>query len=155
MHSQQPARHPSAASKNSSNLAQSQSTSASQNLLVYGPHIHISMASNWISPKSVKHGLPLYLQPHLITAAKFASSLPHQVYFQTCPITISECISKFTPSWPPSISRITLNHCPQLHLQTRLFMALGCMFEFTRLSFSGATCIALKNRLQPVQINHV
>jgi len=76
-----------------------------------------------------------------------------QVHLQTCSITVSECISESTRSWPPSASLSSLDL--QVHLQTCSVTASECISDFTRSSSSGAPPIALKHRLQPVQIYFV
>ena len=48
-----------------------------------------------------------------------------------------------------------LDYCLQVHLQTRSVTASEYISEFTRMSFLGAPEIALKHRLQPVQIYRV
>jgi len=75
-----------------------------------------------------------------------------QVLLQTSCITISECISKFTRSRPPSVSLNTLDYRLQVHLQAHSIAASEYISEFTRSSFLGAPQIAFKHRLQPVQI---
>ena len=41
------------------------------------------------------------------------------MHLHTRSITISQCISKFTRSWPPGVSPNTLDYHLQVHLQTR------------------------------------
>jgi len=130
------------------------------------------------------YGLQVYLQPHSITPSKSVQSWPprvspnslnpgFQVYFQTRSLTAS----KFARSRPPSASPNPLDHdCGvhlyvhsirsskcisnyarllHAHLQSHSIMASECISGLTRLSFSDAPRIALKHRLQPVQIYHV
>jgi len=134
------------------------------------------------SSNSLNHGLQMYLQTPSITASeciyKFTRSRPPNSLdpcFQVCMIMASKCISKLAPSWPRSASPISLDHglrsaCPNSHnhgLQVCTVIAtkcisklaqsrpLKCISESTRLSSSGAPQIALKHRLQPVQIYRV
>ena len=135
---------------------------------------HSIMASKCISkfarlqpPSSHNHSLQVHLQTRSITASKCISkparwrppsaspnSLDNglQVHLQTPSIAISECISKFTRSRPPSVCANTVDYYLQVHLQTSSITASECISEFTRSSFSGPPQIALKHRLQPVQI---
>jgi len=71
-----------------------------------------------------------------------------KVHLQTRSITVLECISKFTCSRSPSSHERGL----QVHLQTRSIMVSKYIPEFTRLASSATPRIALKHRLQPVQI---
>jgi len=146
MESDHPVRHPSTVSKYSSNLPRSRPPSAS---LI-----------------SLDHGLQVHRQSRSITASKGISKLTGlwpaishehglQVHLQTRLITILECIFKFTPSLPPSESPRMLDYRLQVHLQTHSITASEYISEFTRSSFSGAPQIALKHRLQPVQIYRV
>jgi len=60
-----------------------------------------------------------------------------------------------TPSWPPSASRSSLNLGLEVHFQTRLITSSQCISVFTWSSCSDTPGIALKHRLQPVQIYRV
>jgi len=95
-----PARRPSAASKYSSNLAQSRPPS--------------------VSPNSLNHGLQVHLQTRSITTSKCISKLTQsrppsasltpldlslRVHLQTRSIAASKCISEFTQSPSPSASQ--------------------------------------------------
>ena len=172
-------RHPSTGSKYSSKLARLQPPSVSPISLDYGLPVHLQtrsiVACNLArsqppsaSPNSLDYCLQVrmimastsaYLQTHTITASKCISKLarlqPPEVHLQTPSISISECISKFTLSRPLSVSPNTLDYRLQVHLQSRSITALECISEFTRSSFSGAPRIALKRRLQPIQIYSV
>jgi len=129
---------------------------------VYISKLAWSRPPSW-SPNLLKHGLQLYLPLCSSTPSEFARSWPPsaspnlldyglQVHLHTRLILISECISKFTPLWPPIVSPTTLNHDSQVHLQTCSIISFEWMWEFTRSSFSSTPRIALKHRLQPVQI---
>jgi hypothetical protein len=109
------------------------------NSLDYGLQVRTIMASKCISKLARSRSRSASL-----------SSLDHslQVYLQIHSITASKCISKLARSRPPS----SHDHGLQVHLQTRSITASECISEFTRSSFSGAPRIALKHRLQPVQI---
>jgi len=144
--SHHPVHRPSTASKYSSNRARSRPPSA--------------------SPITLHHGLQVHLETRSITASNCISQLARlrpassdkhglQVHLQTRSIAISECISKFTRSLPRSVSPNMLDYCLQVHLQTRSVTASEYISEFTRMSFLGAPEIALKHRLQPVQIYRV
>jgi len=73
------------------------------------------------------------------------------VHLRTPAITAFKCISTLARLWRPS------SHDPgsQVHRTTRSFTASEGISEFTQSSFSGAPRIALKHRLQPVQIYSV
>jgi len=51
--------------------------------------------------------------PERITKVKW---LHLEVYLQTCSITISECITKFPCSWPPSVFPNFLDYILQVHV---------------------------------------
>jgi len=150
MVSQHLARCPSTSSRYSSNLAWSQPPSASPNSLDYSLQVRMIKASKGISPNSHHLGLLVYLLSCSISANKFPWSWPPQVYLQTNSSTISECISKFTRSQPPSESPTPLDYCLQVHLQSSLITASECISECTRSTFSGAPRNALKHCLQLV-----
>ena len=84
------------------------------------------------SPNSLDHSLQVHLWVQL--------DLGLQVHLQSRSITDSKCISELH------------NLGLQVLLQTRSITASKSISEFTRSSFSGAPRIALKHRLQPVQI---
>jgi len=111
------------------------------------------------SPNLLDHSLLVYLQTPIIMASNCISPYTRdhdlQRHLETRSITISECISMFSRSGPRSVSPNTLDYGLQVHLKTRSIMASECISEFTRSSFSGAPRIALKHRLQPVQICRV
>jgi len=123
-------------------------------------HSHVCESTNWWI-ESQHPGAPsidrlqVLVQSRTITASK--------VYHQTRSITASKfarswppkCISKPARSRPPIVSPNSLDCGLQVHLQTRSITASKCISEVTRSSFSGATRIALKHRLQPVQIYRV
>jgi len=106
--------------------------SASLSTLDPGLHVHFQTRSIIASksifklarsrpPSSQDHDLPVHLTPRSISASKFAWSWPPsasrnlldhslQVNPQIRLISISECISKFTRSGPPSVSPYTLDY---------------------------------------------
>ena len=108
-----------------------------------------------VFPNSLDYGL----QSRSITPSKCISKLVPfqrpQVHLQSPLITISECISMFTRSRPPSVSPSTLGYRLQVHLHSRSITASEYISEFTWSSFSGALRIAVKRRLQPIQIYRV
>jgi len=110
---QHPARHPSTASKYSSNHAQSQPPSVSPHSLDYSLQVHICILARSrtpsASPTSLDLGLQVCLQPCLITANKCISpnSLDHGHQVN---------ISKLTRSRSPSASLSSLSR----HVQARL-----------------------------------
>jgi len=124
-----------------------------------GLQVHISkLARSWP---------PVHLQTRSSTASNCISKLARlrppsaspnlldhglQVHHQTRSIMVSNCISKLARSRPPIVSPNTLDYCLQVHLETCSITASECISEFTRSSFSGAPRIALKHRLQPIQI---
>jgi len=112
------------------NCTESQPTSVSPNYLDYSLQVCTLIASKCKSPNLHNLGLHLHF--------KFRS------------IKISKCISKFTPSGPPSGSLNILNYRLRVHLQTCLITASKCIPEFAWLSFSGAPGIAVKHRQRPV-----
>jgi hypothetical protein len=106
--------------------------------------------------------LPVLVQTRSIMASKLARSWPPsaspnlldrglQVHLGTRSITAFKCTSTLARLRPPS----SHDHGLQVHLQTRSITTSEDISEFTRSSFSGAPQIALKHRLQPVQIYHV
>jgi hypothetical protein len=118
------------------------------------------------SPILLDRGLQVHLQTRSSTASKCISKLARlqhpssrdhglQVHLHTRLITASKCISKLARSRPSSVSLNSPDYGLQAHLQTRSITASECIYEFTRSSFSGAPRIALKHRLQPVQIYRV
>ena len=142
----------------------------------------ISKLNRLRPPNSLDRGLQVYLQSYWITPSKCISkltrlrpsnSLDHglyiptimgskyissnlldhglQVYRQTC----WTMASKLAQSPPPSVSPNKLNYRLQVHLQTCSITASECISKFTWLQFSDAPRIALKHRLQPVQIYRV
>jgi len=119
----------------------------------------ISRLARLRAPRSHDHCLQVHISK--LARSRPPSVSPNsldyglQVHLQTRSITISECISKFTRSRPPSVSPNTLDYRLQVHLQIRSITALEYISEFTRSSFTGAPRIALKHRLQPVQIYRV
>jgi len=138
---------------------------------------HLVMASrfarSWPPSASTHwpdHNLGVHLYAHSITASKWISKLswlrprspsPNlldhglQVYLQPRSITASKSISSFTRSRPPGVFSNPLDYCLQVRLQTRWITFSERISEFTPSSFSGAPRIALKHRLQPVQIYRV
>ena len=101
----------------------------------HGPQVHTIVASKYISPIALDHGLQVHLQSRSIAASKW--------------------LSKPTQLPPPTASTKSLDHALGVHLQTRSITATECISEFTRSSISGAPRIAVKHRLQPVQIYRV
>jgi len=122
--------------------------------------------------------LPALVQARWVTAckciAKLARSRPPSVSpnslvyaIQVRTIMACRCIYTLARSLPPSASPNSLDHGLQLHLQTLSITAAkvdhqtcsitatACIPAFTRSSFSSAPRIALKHRLQPVQIYRV
>jgi len=104
------ARHPSTATKNSSNLTRSRPPSVYPNSLDYGLQFSTITASKCIS--------------------KLAQSQPPSVYpnsldygLQVCTITASKCISEFTRSWAPSASLSSLDLGLQVQFSTRSITA--------------------------------
>jgi len=71
-----------------------------------------------------------------------------QVHLHTRLITISECISKFTRSRPPSVSPDSLDHGLQAHLQTRSITASKCISKLTWLWSSNSLDHGLQVHLQ-------
>jgi len=153
-----------------STLARSQTPSVSPNSLGCGLQTRSITASKciptlpWLWPRSASPtSLGYGLQTRSIMASKCISKLARsrppsyhhhglQVYLHIPSITISECISRYTRSRTRSVSPIMLDYGLQVHLQTCSTKALECISEFTWSSFSGTLQIALKHRLQPVQI---
>ena len=70
-------------------------------------------------------------------------------------ISASKCISKRSRFRPPIESLSSLDLALQVHLQSCAIMASKCFSEITQSSSFGAPRIALKYRLQPVQIYRV
>jgi len=153
-------------SKCISKLARSRPPSASPNSLDHGLQVHLQTrsiaASKCISklarlqpPSSHDHGLQVHISKLARSWPPSASpnSLDHglQVYLRTRSITAFKCITTLARLRPPS----SHDHGLQVHLQTRSITASEGISEFTRWSFSGAPRIALKHRLQPVQIYRV
>ena len=146
-----PQPHSITASKCISKLARSQPPSVSPNSLNHGLQVHlqtrsitasmcISRLAGFWPASSHGHLLQVHLQTRSITAWKFAQSWPPSAHLQSHSFTASKCISS------------TLDYGLQVHLQSCLITALEYISVFTRSSFSGAPWIALKLRLQPVQI---
>jgi hypothetical protein len=129
-------------------------------------------------PNSLDYGLQVHLQTRSITASKCISKLAQSWPPSVCPnsldhgiqvptIMASKCIYTLARSLPSSVSLNSLDYGLQVHLQSRSIMASkvhlqtrsitppACIPEFTQSSFSGAPRIALKHRLQPVQIYRV
>jgi len=120
----------------------------------HGLHVHLD---------SLDHDLRVHLWVYLMTPCKCISQLARlwppsshnlslQVPLHTHSITISECASKFTRSRPPSVSPNTLDYRLEVHHHTRSIVASQCISECCWSSCWSALRIALKNRLQPVQI---
>jgi len=112
-----------------------------------------------VSPNTLDYRLQVHLETRSITACKFTRSLPPSVSRNTLDYHLqvhlqsrSIMACKFTRSLPPSVSPNTLDYRLQVHLQTGSITASEYISKFTRSSFSGAPRIALKHRLQPVQI---
>jgi len=166
------------ASKCISKPAQLRPPSESPNSLDYRLQVRTIMASECISSNSLNHNLQLYLHTRTITASTSASLNSHDhnlglhLYVHSITTskrifkyarlpppsasgTIVECISKFTRSRLPIVFPSRLEYRLQVHLQSCSITALECISEFTRLSFSGAPRIALKCRLQAIQIYRV
>jgi len=93
--SQHPARHPSTAFQYSSKLTRLRPPSASPNSLDYGLEVHLQTHS--IPVSKLAQLRPPSVSPNLL---KYGV----QLHLHTRLITISECISKFTWSRPPSVS---------------------------------------------------
>jgi len=103
------------------------------------------------------------LQTHSITTPECISNLARlpplilhnyglQMLLLSRLIMISECISKFTPSQPPSVYPNILEYRPQVNLQSRSIRALECISNVTFSSSSGTPRIALSHRLQAILI---
>jgi len=135
-------RHPSTASKSSSNLTRSRPPSVYPNPLDCGLQFCTIRASKCISklaqsqPPSVSpNSLDYGLQVHTITASK--------------------CISEFTRSWPPSASLSSLDLGPQVQFSTRSITAFKYIVN-ERWRVYGDTGVTEDNHgVLPVQINHV
>ena len=127
--SQHPVRRPSTVSMYSSKLAWSRPLSVSPNSLDYGLQVHLQTRS--ITACNFARSWPpsAYLQTRSIKASRGISKLARlrtsQVHLQTPSITISDCISQFTWSWPPSESPNTLNYCLQEHQSRSLSASLS------------------------------
>jgi len=104
-------------------------------------------ASHWTPPNTPPITLHNGLQVHLLRPLDHGLRLHCRVHS----IIASNCTSNLTQSWPPSSQYYGI----QVHLQVSVIRASECMSEFTWLSFTGTPEIALKHRLQPVQIHHV
>ena len=158
-----------------SNLAQSQPPSASPNLLHHGLQVYFQTRSITACKFARSWPSSAYLQPRLITASKCISRLARLRPARSHDHGPQVHISKLARSRPPSVSPDSLNYVlrvrsitaskcisklarlwpPQVHLQTRSITASEYISEFTGSLFSGAPRIALKLRLQPVQIYRV
>jgi len=126
-------------SKCISKLAQSWPPSVSLNSLDYSLQVHTIMASKCIS--KLTRSRPRSVSPN---------TLDYGLQVRT--ITASKCIYKLAWSQPPTVCPNMLYDGLQVHLQTRSITASEWIPEFTQSSFSGAPRIALKHRLQSVQI---
>jgi len=123
-------------------------------------HLLVLVQSRSIMASKVYHKTSLMMVSKCVSKlARWRTPSPYdhvlKVDLHTLLITILDCISQFTWSWPRSISQNILNYLLQVHPQTRMIMVSEWISEFTRPSFSGAPWIALKHRLQAVQICHV
>jgi len=56
-----------------------------------------------------------------------------QVHLHTCPITLLECVSNLTRSWPPTVSPNMLDYTLQRHIQTRSIPASKCISKLAKL----------------------
>jgi len=140
----------------------------------HGRQVHISKLTQLqppsVSPNSLNYGLhkcfsklPLTISECIskFTRSRPPSASPNSldyglhVHLQTLSMTACNCISTLARLRPPCVSPNTLDYRLQVHLQSRSIMATECSSEFTRSSFSGAPRIALKRRLQPIQIYRV
>jgi len=94
---------------------------------------------------------------HLSLHATLSQTLlePSSPWNTFCSCTASEWIYQLARSPSRSASLSSLDHRLQVYLKRSSITALGCIYGFTRSSFSGAPRIALKPRLQPVHIYHV
>jgi hypothetical protein len=125
-----------------SKLAPSRPPSISPNSLDYG---HQS---------SPHHGRQMHPHTRLITAFKCISKLTSSQ---------ASFVSLNSPKYGGKVRTITASKCiaklAQSHLQvlleTRSITASECISAFTRSTISGAPRIAVKHRLQPVQICRV
>ena len=111
-----------------STLARSRPPSYSPNSHDYGRHFRTFIASEWISPNLLNHGLQVYPQTRSNTASKFARSWPPsessnpldhdlEVYLQIHSTTTSKRISKLAWSRPRSVSLISFDCHLQVHLE--------------------------------------
>jgi len=134
-----------------------------------------STASKYLS--NLDHGLQVYIQSCWITASKCISNLTRSQPWSESPdsldyslqvstIMAPKCIFQLIRIWLPSVSPNTLDN----GLQVRMIIGSRCISKLarlwpaslhnyflqvhlpTQLSFSGSPRIALKHRLQPVQI---
>jgi len=123
--SQHPVRRRSTASQYSSKLARLWPPSS------LDPRLQLYLRTRLITASTLPRSWPLSvfpnsldygLQSRSITASKCISKLAPlqrpQLHLQTPLITISECISMFTRSRPPSVSPSTLDYRLQVHLQS-------------------------------------
>jgi len=160
--SQHPARHPSTTSKYSSTLARLRRASSNN------PALQVHLQTRMITASKLARSRPpnAYIQTRSITASKciskLAQSRPPSVYLnslnyslQVCTMMDSKCIYKLARSRSRSASLSALDHGLQVCLAGRSITASECISEFTWSSFSGAPQIALKDRLQPIQVYRV
>ena len=105
-----------------------------------------------VSPNSLHHRLQVHLQTRSITASKGISRLDRLRPASSHDHGLQVHISTLARSRPPSASPNSLDYRLQVHLHSRLITASEYISEFTGSSISGAPRIALKHRLQPVQI---
>ena len=156
-----------AASKCISRLDRSRPPSASLSSLHLGLPVHLQTRSitackcfseftpSWPpspSTNSIDHGLLVHLHTRSIAASKCISRLARLRPECSQNHGLHVHIPNLAQSQPPSVSPNTLDYRLQVHLQSRSITASEYISEFTRSSFSGTPRIALKLRLQPVQI---
>jgi len=82
----------------------------------------------------IESQLPLRLPPNPLPPSTPPILVNHslQVHLQTRSVTVSECISKFTPSRSRSASPKSLDHGLPVDLQTLLITASKCISELTK-----------------------
>ena len=116
---QHPAPHPSNASQYLSKVAWGRPARSSPNSLDYG------LQTPWIMACSCISILARLCYPRLHDPGL-------QEHPQTCSITNSKCISKLSPSRPPSASPNSLDYSLLQYLLTRVIKASNCLFKFAR-----------------------
>jgi hypothetical protein len=110
------------------------------------PNTCVHRVQHTPSPVSTLVGFSSLHSPEYVLTPKWSFSI-HCAF-------LPDRLRSASPPWELN-GKVTLSHshvCDLTHLQTCLIMSLECISEFTRSSFSGASGIALKHLLQPVQL---